>query len=157
MSDEQSEQTEETPEKTGGKKKLVMIVVPVIVVLAGLAGFFLRGGETAEAAVPTTIPVIEGDVIEVDTMTVNLIGEEGRYARIGFAVVLDSTADSGAVGKKMPLMRDATLTVMTEFDSAELQTAEGMERLRHELSDAVVTIFPDGEVIRAVLTELIVQ
>lgn len=155
MSDEQT--TEETAEKTGGKKKLIMIVVPVIVVIAGAAGFFLRGGDTAEAAVPTTVPIVEGDVIEVDTMTVNLIGEEGRYARVGFAVVLDSTADSGAVGKKMPLMRDATLTVMTDFDSTELQTADGMERLREELSDAVVAIFPDGEVIRAVLTELIVQ
>ena len=155
MSDEQ---VEETTEKSGGKKKLIMIVVPIVAVIAAGAGFFLRSGDTAAAAVPTTtIPVVEGDVIEVDTMTVNLIGEEGRYARIGFAVVLDSTADSGAVGKKMPLMRDATLTVMTEFDSVELQTAEGMERLRKELSDAVVAIFPDGEVIRAVLTELIVQ
>jgi flagellar FliL protein len=154
MSDEQ---TEETPEK-GGKKKLIMIVVPIVVVIGAAAGFFLRGGDTAEASVPTTTaPVVEGDVIEVDTMTVNLIGEEGRYARVGFAVVLDATADSGAVGKKMPLMRDATLTVMTDFDSAELQTAEGMERLRHELSNAVVALFPDGEVIRAVLTELIVQ
>ncbi len=151
------EQKEETTEKVGGKKKLVMIVVPVLVVIGAAAGFFLRGGDTAEAAVPTTMPVIEGDVIEVDTMTVNLIGEEGRYARVGFAVVLDSTAESGAVGKKMPLMRDATLTVMTGFNSAELQTAEGMERLRQELSEAVVAIFPDGEVIRAVLTELIVQ
>jgi flagellar FliL protein len=154
MSDEQ---VEEPTEKTGGKKKLVMIVVPIVVVIAGAAGIFLRGGETAEAAVPTTVPVVEGDVIEVDTMTVNLVGEEGRYARVGFAVVLDATAESGAVGVKVPLMRDATLTVMTGFDSTELQTAEGMERLRHELSDAIVAIFPDGEVIRAVLTELIVQ
>ena len=155
MSDEQ---VEETTEKSGGKKKLVMIVVPIVVVIAGAAGFFLRGGDTAEAAVPTTtVPIVEGEVIEVDTMTVNLVGEEGRYARVGFAVVLDSTAESGAVGMKVPLMRDATLTVMTVFDSTELQTAEGMERLRQELSDAIVAIFPDGEVIRAVLTELIVQ
>ena len=154
MSDEQ---VEETTEKTGGKKKLVMIAVPIVVVIAAAAGFFLRGGDTAEAAVPTTVPVVEGEVIEVDTMTVNLVGEEGRYARVGFAVVLDSTAESGAVGMKVPLMRDATLTVMTGFNATELQTAEGMERLRHELSDAIVAIFPDGEVIRAVLTELIVQ
>lgn len=154
MSDEQ---VEETP-KSGGKKKLIMIVVPVVVVIAAAAGFFLRSGDTAEAAVPTTVPpVVEGEVIEVDTMTVNLVGEEGRYARVGFAVVLDSTADTGVVGMKVPLMRDATLTVMTGFDAAELQTAEGMERLRQALSDAIVAIFPDGEVIRAVLTELIVQ
>lgn len=157
MSEEQTDQTEETAQKGGGKKKLVMIVVPVLVVIAGAAGFFLRGGDAAEASVPTTVPVVEGDVIEIDTMTVNLVGEEGRYARVGFAVVLDATAASGDVGKKVPLMRDATLTVMTDFNSTELQTAEGMERLRQELSDAVVAIFPDGEVIRAVLTELIVQ
>ncbi len=155
MSDEQ---VEETTEKSGSKKKLIMIVVPIVVVIAGAAVFFLRGGDTAEAAVvTTTAPVVEGEVIEVDTMTVNLVGEEGRYARIGFAVVLDSTANTGVVGMKVPLMRDATLTVMTGFDSAELQTAEGMERLRQELSDAIVAIFPDREVIRVVLTELIVQ
>ena len=50
MSDEQPEATEETQEKkSGGKKKLIMIVLPIVVVLAGAAGFFLRGGDTAEA------------------------------------------------------------------------------------------------------------
>ena len=112
MSDEQ---VEETTEKTGGKKKLVMIVVPIVVVIAGAAGFFLRGGDTAEAAVPTTVPVVEGEVIEVDTMTVNLVGEEGRYARVGFAVVLDSTAESGASPPpKLPMgVRTAPATTMS--------------------------------------------
>ena len=139
----------------GGKKKIILIVVPVVLIAAG-AGFFLRGGD-AEAAVPTTIPVEEGEVIEIDTMTVNLVGEEGRYARVGFAVVLDSTADSAVIGTKTPLMRDVTLTVMTGFNSGELQTQVGMERLRSELTDSIVDLFVDGEVIRVVLTELIVQ
>jgi flagellar basal body-associated protein FliL len=46
---------------------------------------------------------------------------------------------------------------MTGFGSAELQTREGMERLRQALTDEMVALFPGGEVLRAVLTELIVQ
>lgn len=147
---------EEAEEAGGGKKKLIIMIAVPAVLIAGGAGFFLRSGD-AEETTPTTVVVEEGEVIDVETMTVNLVGEEGRYARVGFAVVLDALADSGAVGQKTALMRDATLTVMTQFDSTELQTRDGMERLRVALTDSIVVLFADGEVIRVVLTELIVQ
>lgn len=149
-----AEETTETPSK-GGIKKIAMMVVPALVVGIG-AVLFLGGGDEASATA-TTIAVVEGEVIEIDTMTVNLVGEPGRYARVGFAVVLDATADNSIVGARVPLLRDMALTVLTDFTSAELQTAAGMERLRQALSDRSVGLFPDGEVIRAVLTELIVQ
>ncbi len=90
-------------------------------------------------------------------MTVNILGEEGRFARVGFAVVLDATAISSAVGNKTPLMRDAALTILTGYGSEDLQSQAGMERLRAELTNEIVALFPDGEVIRVVLTELLVQ
>ena len=71
--------------------------------------------------------------------------------------MLSADADNGVVGARVPLLRDAALTIMTDFSSAELQTAAGMERLRPSLSERAVELFPDGEVLRAVLTELIVQ
>jgi flagellar FliL protein len=158
MADNEETEPKEETEKKGGKLKLiVMIVVPLLAVGGGVF-FFLGGSGDAEAAGPTTtLAPVEGEVIEVDTLTVNLVGEEGRYARVGFAVVLADTTDSSTIASKVPLMRDAALSTMTRFDSAELQTADGMERLRQELSDAMVALFPDGEVLRAVLTELIVQ
>ena len=157
MAEEQQETPDEEAESGGGKlKKIIFIVVPALAVGAGV--FFFFGGTGAEAASPTTtLAPVEGEVIEIDTVTVNLVGSEGRYARVGFAVVLDSMANSTVVGAKVPLMRDALLTTMTGFTADELQTADGMERLRQELSDAMVALFPDGEVLRAVLTDLIVQ
>ncbi len=139
----------------GGMKKIILMVAPALAVGAGM--FFFLGGSGEAAAPTTTLAPIEGDVIPIDTMTVNLVGEEGRYARLGFAVVLDSLADSGVVGSKVPLLQDAALGVMVHYDAATLQTVEGQEQLREELSDASVALFPDGEVLRAVLTELIVQ
>jgi flagellar FliL protein len=156
MADEETTTTEEE-KKGGGKKKLVMIIAPVVLVAAG-AGYFLTAGGDADAeSATTTTEVVEGDVIEVDTLTVNLVGEEGRFARLGFAVVLKEGADTSVVGAKLPLLRDAAITVMTGYGSTELQTAEGMTKLRQELSDEMASLFPDGEIIRAVLTELIVQ
>lgn len=155
MANEDSD-TQEEP-RGGTLKKIILMVVPALAVGAGMF-FFLGGGGDAEAApTSTTLAPIEGEVIEVDTLTVNLMNEEGRYARVGFAVVLAEGANQGAVGARIPLMRDAAISTMTNFDSAELQSAEGMERLRTELSAAMVALFPDGEVLRAVLTELIVQ
>ena len=146
---------DEKPAKS--KKKLLMIVGPAMLLLAGGGFFFLKGGSASAAPADTTVPaVVEGEVVEVGTMTVNLVGEDGRYARVGFALVLDATADSAEVGKRIPLLQDSILTIMTGFTSAELQTAAGMERLRTEVSDKAGELF-DGDVIRAVLTELIVQ
>lgn len=142
-----------------GKKKMLLLVVPVAVVSAGAGAFFLRGG-SAEAAAPTTTSTyapVEGEVIEVDQLTVNLVGEEDRYARVGFALVLAEGVSSGEVGKRVPLLRDAAISVLTEFTADELRTAEGMERLRARLSEESIALFEHGEVLRAVLTELIVQ
>lgn len=143
--------------KQKGGKKLVLIVVPVA--LASAAGaYFLRGG-SAEAATPTTSTYAheEGEVLEVETLTVNLVGEEQRYARVGVALVLAEGAPAEEVEGRLPLVRDAAITVLTEFTAADLQTREGMMRLRERISEEAVELFEHGEVIRAVLTELIVQ
>lgn len=144
-------------EEGGGKvKKIILIIAPTLAVAAGVLFFFL-GGDGEAAGPTTTLAPIEGDVIPIETLTVNLPGEENRYARVGFAVVLDSTATPSSVGSKVPLLQDAALGIMVHYDAETLQTAEGQERLREELSEAAVRLFPDGEVLRAVLTELIVQ
>jgi flagellar basal body-associated protein FliL len=160
---QQVDADESAPSKSGkgGRlKKVVLVVVPVLAVGIGAVLFLGGGGDDAAATTPTTIAMLsteEGEVIEVDTMTVNLVGEEGRYARIGFAVVLSAEADRTIVGAKVPLMRDAALTTMTNYGPAELQSPEGIEQLRSDLSQAMIDLFPDGSILRAVLTELIVQ
>jgi flagellar protein FliL len=162
MADNEADAAEPAEKAAGGRLKKILLfgVVPLVVAAAGGYVFLLGGDDAAAAATPTTIAMLstdEGEVIEVDTMTVNLMGEEGRYARIGFAVVLSVEADRAIVGTKVPLMRDAALSTMTAYTSDELQSPDGVERVRADLTEAMVDLFPDGAIIRAVLTELIVQ
>jgi flagellar protein FliL len=146
----------EGEEGGGGKKKIILMAVPALLAI-GAGAFFFLGGSGDASAPTTTLPPIEGEIIPIETLTVNLVGEENRYARLGFAVVLDSLADVGVVEGKLPLLQDAAIGVMVHYDSTTLQSVEGQEQLRQELTDASIALFPEGEVLRAVLTELIVQ
>ncbi len=138
----------------GGKKKLLFIVLPVLLAGGG-AGYYSLGMSGEEATTETTVPAaIEGEVLAVETMTVNLPDE--HYAKVGFALVLDSMADAGMIEPKLPIVKDAALSILTRFDAEELSTSDGMERLRSELSEFAIEEF-EGDVLRVVLTELLVQ
>jgi len=152
--EEQAPQGEEE-EKGGGKKKLLMILLPVLA-LGGGGYFFFMGGSGEEAPTETTV-VAEGEVIQADTLTVNLVGEAGRYARIGYALVLAEGANQTYVSGRLPLLQDAALTVMTGFAADEITSQTGLDRLRQELTDAAHTVYPDGEVLYVVVTESLVQ
>ena len=149
----------EAEEKKGGKKKLIIGVVGAVAV-AGGAYFFLMGGGGEEAdpeAATTTTVAAEGAVIEAGQLTVNLADEETRYARLNFAVVLSMGADSAVVGERIPLLQDAALSLLTGYTSDDLLGPEGLDRLRGDLSESALEIYANGEVLRVVLTEVIVQ
>lgn len=156
----------EAPAAGGGRVNTILLVVVVLFAGAAAYGLFLKptpapaAAEDAAAAEPTpeaSPEPVEGEVIDVATMTINLAGEDLRYARLGFAVVLESMADPAGVAGRFPLLKDAAITEVSTFTPDELRTSDGVARLRSTLSEEAVELFPDGEVLRVVLTELIVQ
>jgi flagellar protein FliL len=152
---EKSSENEETAEGAGkkSKKKLLLIVLPLVLTLGGGGYFFM--GRSADSPTETTVAEpVEGEVVVVEAMTVNL--PEDHYAKVGFALVLSAEAIAKEVEAHLPLMKDAALEILTGFDAEELESFEGMERLKAELS-AVATEEFEGQVLRVVLTELLVQ
>lgn len=142
------------------RSRLVLALLAVIVlVVLGVGGYLFLGGAGASPteADPTEAPDVEGAIVEVGTLTTNLAGPSPRYARVGIALVLDATADPAAVEARVALVKDAAISEIGSSDAAALQTAEGTEALRQGLARRVAELFPDGEVLRVVLTELLVQ
>jgi flagellar basal body-associated protein FliL len=119
--------------------------------------FLGGGGGDAEAAVTTTTIPAEGSVIEGDQMTVTLSDYPIRYARLTFAVVLPEGGDSAVIGDKMPLLKDAVLDVVSPMTAAELIGPGALDGLRADLTEKALEIFTEGEVLRVVLTEVLVQ
>lgn len=144
-------------EATGGrgkKMKLVAVVVAVLAVVAVAAKMFLFSG--AAAAGPPPAPE-EGPVVTIGQMTTSLAGGGAHYARVDIAAVTNAAADPAALEADFPLMRDQALTVIMGFTAEQLRTVEGADQLRDALTEKAQAVWEDDQVLRVVLTDLLVQ
>jgi flagellar basal body-associated protein FliL len=109
--------------------------------------FFVLGGAQASAASSST-----GD---------GLADDATRYARVGMALVLADGVRIEDVANRLPLVRDAALSVMSGLTAAELRGTDAIEQLRLELSGRVADLYRDDDgttpVLRVVLTDLLIQ
>lgn len=150
-----AEPSQEAPARRRSRLRLVIVAI-VVLVGAGVGGYlFLTGGEAASAEVEA--PPAEGAVVEVGTLTTNLAGSPGRYARVGLALVLAEGTDPATVEERFALVKDAAISELGQHDAATLQGPEGSQELRDGLARRLGQVYPDGEVLRVVLTELLVQ
>lgn len=140
----------------GSKKKLVIGAV-LAVVLGAAAYMFLLGGSGAADASQEPMAPEEGAVVTVGQMTTSLAGPGTHFVRVELGAVLNATATEADVEAAFPLLRDAALTVLMGFDADTLRSVAGAETLRTELTAAAQGIWEDDEVLRIVLTDLLVQ
>lgn len=150
---------EPAPRRRRGRLLILAAVLAVLV--GGGAAWFLTAGASADtdadadAAPPAAVE--EGEILEVGTLTTNLGGDRPAYARVGVALVLAADADPTVVEADLALVKDAAITEITRHGADELQGEDGVAALRDGLTSAVGALFEDGQVLRVVLTELLVQ
>ena len=140
-------------------KRRRIVVLAAVVLIAGGGGYAattLLSPPAAAAPAPAPTPV-EGAVVEVAEMTATLAGEVPHLARVGFAVVLAEGVDAAVVEPRFALLKDAAVSELARSSAGVLITPEGVDDLRERLSQRAVATYPDGEVLRVVLTQLVVQ
>jgi flagellar FliL protein len=145
---------EETPEPPAkkGKKKLVLIggVVALLAVAAAAWFLFLKPAP-AEAAEPEPEPVVLGEVVPVDSVSLNLAN--GRYLRLGFALQL-----SADVKEEVNTARavDQAIALFSGRDIAEVSDPAVRDQLVTELTHELSETY-EGEVLDVYLTEYVTQ
>ena len=146
-------------EAEGGKKKgkSKLIVIIAVVALAGVgAKLFLLGGGKAKAATPPP-PAKPGPVVDVGDMTINLADQSPRYAAVGMSLELTATGSSDEVTKGIPILKDAALRKLSAHTAASLLAPTGQDEVRSELTAQAQEIFGKDQVMRVLLTQLVVQ
>lgn len=139
--------------ETKKKRRLLPLLLLLIVIGGAASGGFVLGMRNAP---PAEEEVHEGEVVEVGILTVSLGGAGTQYARVGLAMVLADGYGADEVSGRFPLVKDAAISVLAGKDPDDFRTQAGLARLREELSDIARDIYPDGEVLRVVLTEALV-
>lgn len=162
MADEEDDELQ-----TGGGGGVVKLAA------VGLVGFLLGGGagfggsmmlagepeceEVAEDGEGEGEEVVERAVHSLDSFTVNLRGTGGgRVLRMEVQVEVESD-QVAMVEEKTPLLRDAVLTLASDYTYADLEGLDGKMRFRDELMSRLNGALSTPSVRRVYFTQFVVQ
>ncbi len=147
--------------KKAGKKKLVIMVAPVVLVLV-IAGLWFggilppllgMGGANAQEA------KMQGKADGKGKADANLNGNPRRpsYVKIKAKLELAKAADAAVVQAAMPRLLDLFQTYLREMRPDEFRGSAGTYRLREELIARATLAAAPAQVQDVLFTELIVQ
>jgi flagellar FliL protein len=136
--------TEEAKKDDAPKKgrKLPIIVAGVVVALAaggGGAYFFLKGGKHEEdpkvAEEAQRQKELKSKVfVNLEPFTVNLAGEEERFAQVSIVLELASNELGEEIKTLMPAVRNNVLLLLSGKEPRDLITLEGKELLADQVA-----------------------
>jgi flagellar FliL protein len=153
-------------EKKGGKRKLIMIVLPVLLIGAGAELWFsgilpgmlgMQHSEKAgekEAAKPS-VPVF----VDLPDMIANLAGSGTKpsYIKLQVRLEIARQEDSDKVKQAMPRLQDMFQTYLREMRPEELRGSAGVYRLREELLGRANVALAPVRVNDVLFTQLLIQ
>ncbi len=153
--------------KKGGKKKLVILALPILLIAVG-AGLWFTGilpgllgmghkAETEEHQAKDTphAPVF----VELPEMVANLNapGRRASFVKIKVRLELSKEADQAAFTAAQPRVVDVFQTYLREMRPDELRGSAGTYRLREELIARASLAAAPAQVVDVLFSELLVQ
>ncbi len=169
--------TEELPRrKFSGKRLVLFILLPILVVagggvalfMSGLLDSLLGGGDEAEAEAAAVAEGEEGHAepsdgpgyfYDLPVMTVNLDTGDRRqsFLSLSISLELDSFADTNTIQQAMPRIIDNFQIYLRELRLEDLRGSAGLYRLREELLRRVNHAVQPGHVRDVLFREMLVQ
>jgi flagellar FliL protein len=154
------EQVKEEGKQSGGKKKLIFILIPVLLLLIGGAGayFFLTHKKKESTKQMVVAPQKLGVMYNLGSFLVNLADKNANtYAKVSITLELSNEKVQQEVVKRLPIIKDAVINLLSSKTYDEIRTPEGKEELRLELIKRINAILVTGGVQNIYFTQFIVQ
>ena len=107
---------DEEEDEGGGKKKIIMIVGG-LVAAGAVYNFVLKKPPPEEAATPEELAAaaepVEGEIVPMEEMILNLSGEEAGYLKVTLAVVLDDVTLAADFEPELPIAQDVAVQYLS--------------------------------------------
>lgn len=166
-------EVEAVPKKKGlsGKKLVLFIVLPLLLIGGGGAGAYFSGVLDSVLGVEQAEEGGEGEVDleaeamgpsvfhELPTMLVNLseAGKRANYLKISIKLELTNEEDVASLMTIQPRIIDRFQVYLRELRVEDLEGSAGMQRLREELLNRVNKVAHPVQVRDVLFAELLVQ
>ena len=156
--------------KPGGKKKLVLLALPVLLLglgaglwfggilppLLGMGGGEAEAAQAAEAAPPPAPQPAFVDLPEI-VSNLNAPGRRASFVRLRARLEVSRAEDVAAVNAAMPRLVDLFATYLREVRPEELRGSAGSHRLREELIARASIAASPARVTDLLFVEILVQ
>ncbi|HVB67952.1 MAG TPA: flagellar basal body-associated FliL family protein [Acetobacteraceae bacterium] len=150
------------PAKAGGRRKLILIGAPVLLLAALGGGAWFSGllprllGRSGHAGAQASPPSV---FIDVPDMIANLNTDpsEPRYIKLKARLEVAAGPDAKAAKRLMPRIVDLFQTYLRELRPGDLQGAMGTYRLREELINRADVALAPAKVRDVLFVQMIVQ
>ena len=146
---------EEEPKKS----KMKLIIIAVVIAAAGYK-FVLapKPKPAANAATPAAAAkIVEGEVVPLPDLTLNLADTNTRYLRVGIALILEKGTTAKAMTNELPIASDVAVDTLSAKTFAELNAPGAKEAVKAELSEKVRKAYDDKKVARVIFTSFVMQ
>ena len=157
---------EEVTPKKGGKKKLILIAVPVLLIgigaglwfsgiLPGLLGMKKHDEHHAAENVKPLTPIF----IDMPDMIANLAGPSNKpsYIKLQARLEVFKQEDAEKVKAAIPRLQDMFQTYLREMRPEEMRNSAGTYRLREELLGRANVAVAPVKVNDVLFTQLLIQ
>lgn len=159
-----SDPTTDAPAKKFGKRKLIMIAVPVVLILIGAGLWFsgvlphLLGMNKHEDKAAEVAKAVPPSYVDVPEMIANLNGtHKPSYVKLAARVEVPKPEDVERVKAAMPRLQDIFQTYLREMRPEELRGSAGTYRLREELLIRANAAVAPAKVSDILFTQMLVQ
>lgn len=167
-----SDEVEEEEEGGGGKKK-ILFIVGALVVAGAVYNFVLKPAPTPEeiamqeeaAAIEAqrleeeeaAKELIDGEIVQLDEMILNIRGETPGFMKISVAIVLDDETLLADFEPKIAIAQDQAVQYLSARPKEQMMTPQGQQAAKDELGALIREAYGDTMVKRVLFTDLVIQ
>jgi flagellar basal body-associated protein FliL len=146
-------------EEAGKQSKTKLIIVAVVIAAAGYK-FMLAPKPSPKANGEGTVAatkIVEGEVVPLPDLTLNLADTNTRYLRVGIALILEKGTSAETIKNELPIASDVAVDTLSAKTFAELNAPGAKEAVKAELSEKVRKAYDDKKVARVIFTSFVMQ
>lgn len=136
-----------------GKLRNIIILASLMVVLMAASGFWVYKMtlSSSETAMNNTL----GPIYETEEITVNAAESLIHYVKAQFGIEVTTEKTIKELEKKLPLLQDTIITILSSEPLEVMNTAQGKEALKAKMTQEINKFLSKGKVTRIYIKSII--
>ncbi len=164
MADEEKEEVqEEKAEKKGGMGKFLIILVAVVIIVAAGTYFVVTKFIIKPAPGTPTPQITIGPTYDLEPFVVNLADQDRkRYLKVVMQLELENDKKVSKklqkeIEDKLPVIRDAIITLLSSKKSSDISTPDGKMKLKKDIINTLNSKLVSGKIVNVYFTEFVIS